>query len=261
MPAPRTAVLRGLDPTPFRFGDVEDAPAAPAPAAFIPLFEVEAPVLEAAAANPDERFEPLFEAPSPAPPEAPNEPPPSVVVRTYDDGLADGRQERALEVAGLEAEVERLTAAQAGAEDAERQHRAVVEGAVETLSALWSNAVRALEADLASLAIAAAEGVLEASLTDAQRTAASSGLAQAIDALSGGPAISISIHPVDYLHLRESGLADALSSAHAGLHWESDVTLDEGDWRASTSDGAVHRVRSEMLSALRERLGLTDDAS
>ena len=251
----RTPVLRGLDPAPFRFGALEAGPAdAPSPAPFAPLFP-DAAGLEAA-------FAPLFAAGPPAPaPAAPapapeTTPDPAPAPRGYRDGVEDGRAERGPEVAALEAEVARLADAVARAEDAGREHRRTVADAVARLSGVWSDAVRALEADLAALAVDVAEGVLDAPLTEAQRAAAAAALAQAVDALAGGPPIGIAVHPVDYLHVHESGLADALAGAHPGLHWDSDATLGEGDWRAATADGAVHRVRSEMLDALRDRLGL-----
>ncbi|MGB3543586.1 hypothetical protein [Rubrivirga sp.] len=249
----RTSVLRGLEPEPFHFSAVEDVPPL-SREPFAPLFE--RGVLE-------DEFVPLFQTDSAlestSSPASLATPPPTPL--TYHDGLEAGRSEVALEISNLEAEVERLTGKVAQAEDADRQHQEIVTGAVERLSALWADAVRALEADLAALAIDVAEGVLDAPLTDAQRAASSSVLAQAVDTLSSGPAIDISTHPVDHLHLRESGLTDALSAAHTDLHWDTNAALNEGDWRVSTSEGAVHRVRAEMFESLRDRLGLTTNSS
>ena len=56
--------------------------------------------------------------------------------------------------------------------------------------------------------------------------------------------------------VQESGLAGALDDTHPGLRWEADAGLDEGDWAVSTADAAVRRVRTAMVAALRERLGL-----
>ncbi len=64
------------------------------------------------------------------------------------------------------------------------------------------------------------------------------------------------VHPVDLLTYQESGLVESMETTHASLHWEADAGMDEGDWVASTDEGAVLRIRTEILAALRERLDL-----
>lgn len=237
--APRSHILRGIDAAPYLFGAI-DAPtdtvvapfvplidAPPAPAGFVPLAETLAG--------------PVRDEPAPAP----------VARPTYDDGVAAGHAAREDEVAALQAQVADLESTLA-----ETQARALsVEAATDTLRGLWASAVKSLEGDLASLALDAAEAILAAPLTDAQRAASESALSHAVDALSDGAPITVSLHPVDLLHLREVGLADALEGAHE-IRWDADEALAEGDWRASSTDGAVHRIRTEMLAALRDRLGL-----
>ena len=174
----------------------------------------------------------------------------------FEAGREAGRQERDDEVAALEAEVQRLTDEHAEA-DAEAQTQAErLEAAAGRLSGLWEEGTAALEAPLVALAVEVSEAVLGAPLSDAQRAAVDRALADAVDALAGAAPVHVGLHPVDLLHVQESGLAEHLGQAHAGLRWEPDSTLAEGDWTVSTSEAAVHRLTRPMIGALRERLGL-----
>ncbi len=239
--APR--VLRGLDLAPHAFAALDGPPPTPRePPAFVSLRDV---VLGAL-------------------PEVPVEPEPDplapVVDAAFQSGRQAGRADRDAEVAGLRAEVERLAAALDASTQTAAEQAALVESATDRLATHWSEAVRALELDLAALAVETAEAVLTAPLSDDQRAAAERALAAAVDALAGGATVTVALHPVDLLHLQESGLSDAVQGAHPDLRWEPDSALAEGDWSVSTDDAAVRRVRTEMMGALRERLGLPTPA-
>ena len=216
------AVLRGLSPAPFVFGPLDGTTAAGWPAA------------DAAPSQADDAFE---------------------------AGRQQGADESAGRVAALEAETERLAAALAEAEQTEAERGDALRESAERLQALWAEGVRALEPALAALAVETAEAVLEAPLSDAQRAAAERALSGAIDGIAGEPPVTVSLHPIDLLHLQESGLAGALDETHPGLRWEADSALAEGDWAVSTADAAVRRVRTAMVAALRERLGLPADGA
>ena len=185
----------------------------------------------------------------------PAEPEPSAD-EAFEAGRQQGLAEAADHVAALEAEAARLADALAHAERAQADHAGATTGAADRLAALWAEGVRALEPALAALAVETAEAVLEAPLSADQRVAAERALSSAVDAVAGGPPVTVSLHPIDLLGLQESGLAGALDATHPGLRWEADAALAEGDWSVSTADAAVRRVRTAMVAALRERLGL-----
>lgn len=227
-------VLRGHAAPPHRFAPLPAAAAVPAfePLAFEPLAfggPAAPPVSSGEAAADAEALDAAFEA-----------------------GREAGRAGRDDEVAALRADVERLEAEAAARAEAD----AATGRAAERLAGLWEGGIRGLEPALAALAIETAEALLSAPLSGAQRAAADQALAEAVDAVAGAAPLSVRLHPVDLLHLQESGLADALSRSHGGLRWEPDNTLAEGDWTATTPEAAVHRLTRPMLGALRERLGV-----
>ena len=108
--------------------------------------------------------------------------------------------------------------------------------------------IAALHADAARLTDALAAARADA---DAARA-----LAAAVDAVAGAAPTTVALHPVDLLRLQEGGLTNALGAAHPALRWEADAHLAPGDWVVEMPEAAVHRLRTPMLTALRERLGL-----
>ena len=240
---PTTRVLRGTDPTPHVFASLDDAFAPSAAPAFVPfpgLAPLAPDVDGAVEGDATTESEP---APVPAPP-------------TFEDGVRAGRAERDGEVAALQAEVARLGAALKAAEAEVASGEALRTETADRLAALWAEAARQMEPALAALAIETAEALLRAPLSPDQRAAADRAIADAVDALSTNGPLIVSLHPVDLLHLQESGLADALATAHPTLRWEPDDARAEGDWTASTSEAAIRRIRTDLIGGLRERLGL-----
>lgn len=194
-------------------------------------------------------FAPIGAPPPPTEPEVtPDE--------AFAEGLAAGRAEAEGDLAALQARVEALTA-EAEATRAQADGTAtLVADATERLQKAWHDAVAAREADLAALALDAAEAVLDVPLSAPQRVAVADAISEAVDALASGAPITVELHPVDLLHLQECGLADSIAAAHPGLRWEPDAAFAEGDWAVSTPEAAVRRLRAAMLTALRDRLGL-----
>ena len=175
-------------------------------------------------------------------------------------GVAHAAADARAEADALRAEADRLAERLVEAETALGDLCSLADATADRLAGTFAGAVRALEPTLAAFAVAVAEGVLDAPLTDAQQHAATAALADAVDALAGDTPTTVALHPVDLLRLQENGLADALSATHAALRWEPDTHLAPGDWTVETPDAAVHRLRAPMLGALRSRLGLPDDA-
>ena len=246
--APR--ILRGVPATPYAFGALDGPPdAAPEPAAFEPLF---------GDPSGDAAFVPLFGEPEAGaePAEEPEpEPTEADLVRqlTYEQGVQAGLDERAAELAAAQDEISRL---RAQAERVESDHARCLQEAVVELADGWERALRDLEPTLATLALETAEAVLDAPLSDTQQAASAQALAAAVDSLASDAAVTVALHPVDLLRIREAGLVETLEGAHPAIHWHPDDALAEGDWHVTTDEGAVHRARREMLAALRDRLGL-----
>ena len=193
------------------------------------------------------------------PPAAPaDEPDDPALEEAFEAGRQEALAESADRIAALEAELAQLAEARDAADQEAHAQAESVRQSAERLGALWAQGVRELEPMLAALAVEAAEAVLEAPLSEAQRSAAGRALSTAIDTVAGGPAVTVSLHPIDLLRVQESGLAGALDETHADLRWEADAELAEGDWAVSTDEAAVRRVRSAMIAALRERLGLPE---
>jgi hypothetical protein len=79
--------------------------------------------------------------------------------------------------------------------------------------------------------------------------------------LAGTPPITVTVHPVDYQRLQESGLADHLTDKYDDLQLESDPERAEGDWTVASPAGAIRRRRREVIDTLRGRLSLSDSDS
>lgn len=215
-PSPR--VLRGITPLPYAFD----------------VFRVDGEVTETPQATT-----------IPASPDALEE--------AFERGREAGLRERQDEVAALQEETVRL--AQDLKEGIEDQ-KAFVQRTADRLAEQWQDAIHALEPTLAAIALDVAEAVLDAPLADAQRTAADRAIAEAVDTLATDAPLSVAVHPVTLLHLQETGLAESLAGAHPRLRWDPDNTMAEDDWAASTPEAAIRRIRTAMLTGLRDRLGL-----
>lgn len=227
---PSARVLRDNAPLePFRFEVLDESAQAEAP-----VFPTFAPFPLVALAETD------------APAEPSPEPDPAAVRQATHDA----------EVAALRAEVDRLTADLGHAAEALAETVRAAERTAETLGDVWREALRQLEPGVVSLAVEAAEAVLDAPLSPAQRAAVDQALAESVDGLANGGPVSVALSPVDLLHIQESGLARSLEGSHAGLAWEPDAEMAPGDWSVATPEAVVRRVRTDMLASLRARLGL-----
>lgn len=120
----------------------------------------------------------------------------------------------------------------------------------------WAQYVEANETRLVELALTLAEAIVDAPLSDEVRTASEAALTDAVAELASTPPVTVTVHPVDYQRLRESGLAEHLIDAHDDLQLESDPERPEGDWDVSSPTGVIRRRRSEVIATLRDRLGL-----
>jgi flagellar assembly protein FliH len=214
----------------------------------------ELPVLEPAPAFPLAAPEPEPEEPVEPPP-----PPPPVdpdALKAEWDAAWEARMAEAVERARQEGR-------EAGRAEAEEALRAEVEAAkaafledAARLRDAWRAFMEKTEPMLAHLAFTTARAILDAPLPSDVKDFAARTLSRAVDRLAGEAPLRISLHPVDLLRLRESGLADELSAAHPGLEWDSDERLKEGDWIVQSPAAMIRHVKEELLDTLHARLGL-----
>ena len=151
-----------------------------------------------------------------------------------------------------------------GYEDAETTLRAEWEEEREALleditrfEDVWTQYIDENESRLVELALRLAEAIVEAPISDSLRRASEEALTEAVAELAGTPPITVTVHPVDYQRLQESGLADHLTEKYDDLQLESDPERIEGDWTVSSPAGAVRRRRREVIDTLRSQLSLT----
>lgn len=124
------------------------------------------------------------------------------------------------------------------------------------LESLWNDFIEQCEPVLAELALDVAEALLDAPLPQAVKAASARAITQAIEELSGEPPITVSLHPVDYLRLEETGVADQLNASHERLRWNTDSDLEHGEWIVESPAKAVRHLTDELLRTLKSRLGL-----
>lgn len=170
----------------------------------------------------------------------------------YDAGREDGYQ----------------TGYDEGYEDAETTLRAEWEDERETLIGditqfedAWTQYIDENESRLVELALQLAETIVDAPIADSLREASEEALTEAVAELAGTPPITVTVHPVDYQRLQESGLADHLTDKYDDLQLESDPERAEGDWTVASPAGAIRRRRREVIDTLRGRLSLSDSDS
>lgn len=124
----------------------------------------------------------------------------------------------------------------------------------ERLRGAWQTFIRHSEPLLLDLAFGIARTLFEAPLPEGVRGIGARALTTAIDQLASDPPVVISLHPVDLLRLQESGIVEQLEAVHGGLRWDTRPDFPQGDWIARSSQGAVRRVKEELMAALREQL-------
>lgn len=121
----------------------------------------------------------------------------------------------------------------------------------------WTRYVEENESRFVELALKLAEAIVDAPLADSLRQASEEALTEAVAMLAGTPPVTITIHPVDFQRLQESGLAEHLTDKYDDLQLESDPECVEGDWSVSSPTGVIRRRRSEVIDTLRDHLGLS----
>jgi len=148
-------------------------------------------------------------------------------------------------------------AAEAVLQAAFEQQTAQLEADRAQLQVAWQAFVKRSEPLLASLAFDVAGQLLDAPLPQDVRAVSAQALGQAFEAFGNAIPLEITLHPDDYARLQTYGLMDDLAAGHSGLRWNSDPKLAQGDWIVQSPDGAIRRLKEELLAQLKSRFGLS----
>lgn len=132
---------------------------------------------------------------------------------------------------------------------------------VAQLKHCWSDFIGECETLLAQIAFEVAEALLDAPLPDAIKEATAASLTDAIEHLAGEAPLTVTLHPIDYLRLQESGLVERLETVFADLRWQADPDLTQGDWIVLSPTAAIRRFKQELLQDLLHRLGLLSEVN
>ena len=147
-------------------------------------------------------------------------------------------------------------AAEAALQASFDQRKAALVEDIARLQAAWKEAMKKSEPLLASLAFEVVKQLLEAPLPQDVRAVSAQALAQAFEQFGEDSPIEITLHPDDLSRLQTYGLIDDLHAKHSGIRWDPNPDIPIGDWIAQSPDAAIRRLKDEMLSQLKSRLGL-----
>jgi flagellar biosynthesis/type III secretory pathway protein FliH len=128
---------------------------------------------------------------------------------------------------------------------------------INGLEEAWTQYIDDNESRMVELTLQLAEAIVDAPFSDSLRQASEEAIIEAVAELAGTPPLTVTVHPVDYQRLQESGLAEHLTDKYAELQLESDPDHTEGDWTVASPAGAIRRRRSEVIDTLRDRLHLS----
>jgi flagellar assembly protein FliH len=173
----------------------------------------------------------------------------------------DAAWEDRLEEATAQAHNQGYAQAQADLQDEINAQKAMLATDVAHLKDCWDDFVSRCETLLAQIAFEVAEALLDAPLPESVKEATATSLAGAIEQLAGEAPLAVTLHPVDYLRLQETGVVERLEAVFQDLRWHADPDLAQGDWVVLSPTAAIRRFKQELLQDLLHRLGLPSQAS
>lgn len=122
----------------------------------------------------------------------------------------------------------------------------------------WDSLIKRSETLLLEIALEIVEFLIDAPLPDRFTHATERALLEALELLSRDVPISLSLNPVDLLHLQESGILAHIKDQFPSIRLDPQATLKEGNWIVQTPRQAIRRVSDELLANLRDQFGLSD---
>ncbi len=131
--------------------------------------------------------------------------------------------------------------------------------ALNNLQGTWESFINRSETLLLEIALEIAHFLVDAPLPERFSKSTESALLEALEILSREVPVRLSLNPVDFLRLQESGLTTHIEDQFATLRWDPQPTLKEGNWIIQTPRQAIRRVSEELLANLRDRFGLNEN--
>ena len=160
------------------------------------------------------------------------------------EGYAEGRQD-----------------AEAALRESFQQERRDWQNGLNLIQDVWTDLTDQLKREIPPLLVQIASKVLGQELPRTFKQQLGPAVAEAIDELSDGGPLVVSLHPVDHLLLQESGLKDQIESATPAVNWKPDSSLHEGDWTVSSEEAMLRRFKEEVAGRLQEAVRQAANAS
>ena len=117
--------------------------------------------------------------------------------------------------------------------------KVVLAETVTNLKNTWESFINRSETLLLEIAIEIAQFLLNAPLPEHLSKTTETALLEALEVLSREVPIRLSLNPVDFLRLQESGLTKNLEDQFTTLRWDPQPTLKEGNWIIQTPRQAI----------------------
>lgn len=147
--------------------------------------------------------------------------------------------------------------AAAEAEKEIEELQSILTNGLEKIEARWSAQLEEIEPHLGQLALEIAERILDAPLPEAIHEGVTAAIHDAIDEVAGETRTDVTLHPADYMRLKETGLLEQLNTAYESLHWHSDPELEQrGNWIVETPKAAIRHIKKELLADVEQTLEL-----
>lgn len=131
--------------------------------------------------------------------------------------------------------------------------------ALQTLQNTWESFINRSETLLLEIALEIAHFLVDVPLPESISKSTENALLQALEGLARDVPVQLSLNPVDFLRLQESGLTKHIEGQFSALRWDPQPTLKEGNWIVQTPREAIRRVSEELLASLRDRFGLNEN--
>ena len=208
---------------------------------------------------------PLFDPQQEQPQEEPEEeeqaiaPDELAAIKQEWDELWQAKMEDAVEKARTEAYGRGYTDAQTTLTQEMNAEKEAFTDALKTLRTTWESFINRSETLLLEIALEIAHFLVDAPLPERFSKSTESAMLEALEILSREVPVKLSLNPVDFLRLQESGLSKHIENQFATIRWDPQPTLKEGNWIIQTPRQAIRRVSEELLASLRDRFGLNEN--
>ena len=209
---------------------------------------------------------PFFETDAPPEPEEPEEeveqpiqPEELAEIKQQWDDIWQAKLEDAIEKTRTEAYGRGYADATAAMTQDVNSEKEAFNDALKTLKTTWESFINRSETLLLEIALEIAHFLVDAPLPERFSKSTESAMLEALESLAREVPVRLSLNPVDFLRLQESGLSKHIENQFTTIRWDPQPTLKEGNWIIQTPRQAIRRVSEELLASLRDRFGLNEN--